>query len=115
MLEHVIEAEILNFIFGGVNLIVRVFEIRFDNKCGWITGLGSRSMVTTRVATLRENVRDVAVLLDVSYVKVVYEREVKLIRTSVMTSLMKSVKPASTKSVITPTLSGSPASMVFWT
>ena len=52
MLEHVVEAEILHFVFGSVDLMVGVLKIGFDHKCRGIAVPTSRSMVRTSIPTL---------------------------------------------------------------
>jgi hypothetical protein len=61
MLQHVVEAEVLNLVLGGVDLIVAVLEVRLDNERRGVSGLGSAGVVGAGVATLGQNVRDIAV------------------------------------------------------
>lgn len=45
MLQHVIEIKIFNLVLGGVDLVVRVLEVAFDDEGGWVASFGGRCMV----------------------------------------------------------------------
>lgn len=62
MLKHMIEAQVLDGIVAGVDVVVAVLEITLDDECRWISSLGCRSMIRACVSTLSLNVRDLAVL-----------------------------------------------------
>ena len=62
MLQHMIEAQVLNLVFGCVDLLIRVFEVGFDDECRGISGFGGACMVRACVATFGEDVWYVAVL-----------------------------------------------------
>lgn len=62
MLKHMIETQVLNLILGGVDLLVRVFEVGLDDKRRRISSFRCRSMIAASVATLGEDVGNVAVL-----------------------------------------------------
>lgn len=62
VLQHVIEAEVLDQIFRAMDLLVRVLELRLDDECRWVAEAAGRSVVRTGVATLGLDVGNVAVL-----------------------------------------------------
>lgn len=39
MLQHMIETEVFNLVLRGMNLVVRVLEVGFDDESRWITSL----------------------------------------------------------------------------
>lgn len=64
MLDHVVEAEILDLILGGMDMVVAILESTLNNECTWITGLGGAGMVGTCITTESLHIRNVAVLSD---------------------------------------------------
>ena len=62
MLKHMIKAQVLNLVFGRVDLVVRILEVRLDDKSRRITSLRSTGMVGAGVATFGKNIRNVAIL-----------------------------------------------------
>ena len=62
MLKHVVKAEILDLVFRGVDFLVRVLEVAFDDERRRIPSLGRAGMVGARVAALCKDVGNVAVL-----------------------------------------------------
>jgi hypothetical protein len=61
MLEHVIEAQVLNLILRSMNLAVAVLEVRLNDKRRWVASLGRAGVIRARVPTLCKNIRDAAV------------------------------------------------------
>ena len=64
MLQHVIEAQVLNLILGSMNLLIRVRKLALDDKRRGVSGSTGTSMITTRITTFRFDVGYVAVLRD---------------------------------------------------
>lgn len=62
MLQHVIEAEVLDQIVRAVNLLVGVFELRLDDEGGGVAEAAGGGVVGAGVAALGLDVGDVAVL-----------------------------------------------------
>lgn len=62
MLQHMIEAQKLNLILGGVNLVVGVAEFGLDDKSGRVAILASRGVVGASVAALGQDKGDITVL-----------------------------------------------------
>ena len=62
VLQHVIEAEVLDQIVRTMDLLVRVLELRLDDECRWVAEAAGRSVVRAGVATLGLDVGNVAVL-----------------------------------------------------
>lgn len=62
MLQHVVEAQVLDLVLGGVDLLVRVLELRLDHKRRRVTETAGGGMVGAGVAALGFSVGDVAVL-----------------------------------------------------
>ena len=62
VLQHVIEAEVLDQIVRAMDLLVRVLELRLDDECRWVAEAAGRSVVGAGVATLGLDVGNVAVL-----------------------------------------------------
>ena len=62
MLQHVREAQILELVFRGVNLLVGILEVGLDHKSRGIPGLGRRGVVRACVPALCQDVGDLAVL-----------------------------------------------------
>lgn len=62
MLQHVVEAKVLNLVFGRVDFLVAVLELRFDDKGRWVAEAAGGGMVRASVAALCFSVGDVAVL-----------------------------------------------------
>jgi hypothetical protein len=61
MLQHVVEAEVLNLVLGCVDLVVAVLEVRLNDEGRGVSSLGSAGVVGTSIAALGKNVWDVAV------------------------------------------------------
>ena len=40
MLEHVVEAQVLDSVVRGVDMLVRISELRLDHECRRVAGLG---------------------------------------------------------------------------
>lgn len=57
-----IKAQILDFIFRGVDLGVTVAEIGFDDKGGWVAVFAGGGVVGAGVAAFGQHEGDVAVL-----------------------------------------------------
>lgn len=66
MLQHVVEAEVLDLVLGRVDLLVAVLELGFDDKGRWVAEAAGRGVVGTGVATLCFDVGNVTVLREVS-------------------------------------------------
>jgi hypothetical protein len=62
VLQHVIEAEVLDQIVRAVDFLVRVLELRFDDEGGWVAEAAGGGVVGAGVAALGFDVGDVAVL-----------------------------------------------------
>jgi hypothetical protein len=62
MLDHVVETQMLNHIFGGVDLLVRVLELGFNHKRRGIAVSAGRGVVGAGVAAFGLDIGDVAVL-----------------------------------------------------
>ena len=62
MLQHVREAQELDLIFRGVDLLVTVLEVAFDDERAGVAVLARARVVGARVAAFRQHVWDVAVL-----------------------------------------------------
>jgi hypothetical protein len=62
MLQHVVEAKVLNLVLGRVDFLIAVLELRFDDKGRWVAKAAGGGMVRASVAALGFNVGDVAVL-----------------------------------------------------
>lgn len=62
MLQHVVKAQILDLIFGRVDLLVRVLELRLNHKCRGVSETAGGGMVGAGVPALGLNERDVTVL-----------------------------------------------------
>jgi hypothetical protein len=52
MLKHVIKRQVLDGVVSTVDIRVRVFKGRLDNKSRRIPGLGCGGMIGTRIAAL---------------------------------------------------------------
>jgi hypothetical protein len=52
MLQHVVEAKVLNLVFGRVDFLVAVLELRFDDKGRWVAEAAGGGMVRASVAAL---------------------------------------------------------------
>ena len=62
MLQHVVEIQILELVFGRMDLLVAVFERGFDDKCGRVPSLRRGRVVGAGVSTFRKNIWNLAVL-----------------------------------------------------
>ncbi len=62
MLQHVVEAQKLDFVLGGVDLLVGIGEVGFDDKGGRIAVFAGGGVVGAGVAAFGEDEGDVAVL-----------------------------------------------------
>ena len=62
MLEHVVKAEILNLVLCGVDTLVRELEGGFNDKGRGVAVAAGRGMIRAGIATLGQNIGDVAVL-----------------------------------------------------
>lgn len=62
MLQHVVEAEVLDLVVCGVDLLVRVLELGLDDEGGWVAEAAGRGVVGAGVAAFCFDVGDVAVL-----------------------------------------------------
>jgi hypothetical protein len=62
VLEHVVEAQILDLVLGGVDLLIRVLKLRFDDESRGITESAGRGVVGAGVTALGLDVGDIAVL-----------------------------------------------------
>ena len=96
MLEHVIETQVLDLIFSSMDLLVTVPKFGLDNKGRRVTVAAGGSMVRAGIAALCFDVGNIAILQGKS--ALVHEGRQFAIdeHTSVMISLMNSVRPLST-------------------
>lgn len=95
MLQHVIKAEVLDLIFGAMNLLVRVLKFRFNDEGGRIAVPAGRCMVGAGIPALGLNVGNVAILMSKSAATLYLSLRISYL-TVVMTCLINSVKPLST-------------------
>lgn len=68
MLQHVVEAEVLDLVVRAVDLLIGVLELRLDDKGRWVAEAAGGGVVGAGVATLCFDVGDIAVLMMVSNV-----------------------------------------------
>lgn len=66
MLQHMIKTQILDLVLAGVNLVVRVFKIRLDDKGRRIPSFRRGSMVGAGISAFGQHIRNGAVLVGVS-------------------------------------------------
>ena len=64
MLQHMIEAQILDLVLRSMDLLVRVLEVRLNDESRWIASLRSTSMIGACIAAPGKDVRDIAVLVE---------------------------------------------------
>lgn len=64
MLKHVVEVQVLNLVFGRVNLLVAVLEVRLDDKGRRVAMLASTCVIRAGVPALSLNVGDRAIGAD---------------------------------------------------
>jgi len=95
VLKHMIERKIFDLVLSSVDVIIRVREGTLNNEGTGVPGLASTSVIGASISALSQDIWDIAILSD--------------------NLLNEPVKAGSTKSVMTPTLSGFPASRVFLT
>ena len=62
MLQHMVEAEILDLVLSGVDLLIRKSKVRFDDERARVPSLGRAGVIRTRIAAFGENVGDVTIL-----------------------------------------------------
>ena len=91
-----IEVQILNLVFRGMDLIIRVFEIGLDNEGGRVTCLQGRGMIATGVSAFSENVGNITILCQPISELIRSKTLGKSQHTVVMTFLIKSVRAGST-------------------
>lgn len=108
MLQHVVETQPLDRVVRRVDFLVGVLELRLDHKRRRIPVSTGRGVVGAGIPAFGFDVGDVAVLLCQLCITGKNRRRL----TVVITPLMNWVRPGSTKSTITPTDSGSPASSI---
>lgn len=64
VLNHVVEAEVFDQVLCGVDVVVAVIEGAFNDESAGVATFGCRGVVGAGIATLRLDVRNVAVLSD---------------------------------------------------
>ena len=64
MLEHVIKAEILDLVFGGVDLFVGVLKVALNDKGGRVPRLACASMVRAGIPAFCQDIGNVTVGCD---------------------------------------------------
>lgn len=69
-----VEAEVLDLVLSGVDLLIGVVKVRFDHECGWVAVAAGGGVVGAGVAALCQDKGDVAVLNHVS-IRLKLERE----------------------------------------
>ena len=98
MLQHVVEAQILYFIFGRVDLLIRILELRLDDEGRGVAETAGRGMVGAGITALGLDVGYITVLQKMLAVNQIFDIGItdgtKL--TVVMTPLIKLVNPWST-------------------
>jgi hypothetical protein len=62
MLQHMVEAQELDLVLRGVDLLVGVGEVGFDDKGRGVAVFAGRGVVGAGVAALSQDVGDVAIL-----------------------------------------------------
>ena len=62
MLQHVVKTQILDFIFGRMDLLIRVLELRLDDEGRGVAETAGRGMVGAGIAALGLDVGYIAVL-----------------------------------------------------
>lgn len=62
VLEHVVKRQILDQVVSTVDVLVRVFKCRLNNKGRRVTGLGRRGVVGASIAALGLDPGNAAVL-----------------------------------------------------
>lgn len=62
MLQHVVEAQVLDLVLGRVYLLVRILELRLDHKGRGVAESAGRGVVGTGIAALGFHVGDITVL-----------------------------------------------------
>ena len=62
MLQHVAKVEVLDQVARGVNVIVRVLEVRLNHESRGIACFGGRGMIGTSITALGEDEGNGAVL-----------------------------------------------------
>lgn len=94
MLQHMIEAEVLDLILGGMDLLIGVLKLRLDNECGRVSVPTSRGMIGASIATLGLDIRYITVAGDDPFdeirqalVDVVYDDPDRLLLARIQRSL----------------------------
>lgn len=64
MLDHVVEAEVLDLILSGMDMVIAILESTLNNECTWVTGLGGAGVIGACITTESLHIRNVAVLRD---------------------------------------------------
>lgn len=62
MLQHVVEAQVLDLILGRVDLLIRILKLRLDHESRWVTESTGGGVVGTGVAALGFHVGDITIL-----------------------------------------------------
>lgn len=64
MLEHMIEAQVLDLVLSGVNLVVRILKVRFDDEGRRVASFGCAGVIRACVAAFGQNIWDSAIFCD---------------------------------------------------
>lgn len=62
MLEHVVEAQILNLVLGSVDMVIGIGERTLDDESTGVSSLARGRMIGAGVSALSEDVWDITVL-----------------------------------------------------
>lgn len=62
MLEHVVEAQILNLVLGGVDMIIGIGERTLDDESTRVSSLARGRMIGAGISAFSEDVWDITVL-----------------------------------------------------
>ena len=62
MLQHMVEAQIFNLVLRGMDLLVGIGKVGFDNEGGSVPVFACGGVVGAGVAAFREDVGNIAVL-----------------------------------------------------
>ena len=52
MLKHMIKAQVLDAIVGGVDMLIGISEFGLNHERGWVAGFGCRGVIGTSITTL---------------------------------------------------------------
>lgn len=62
MLEHVVEAQILNLVLGSVDMVIRIGKRTLDDESTRVSSLARGRMIGAGISALSEDVWDITVL-----------------------------------------------------